>query len=221
MTTSTNDNGAPYTVAIVAMGPSHKDYLSECISKSGRFQVADETWAINAMGGIVQHDRLFIMDDLPYFAKVAKEENPALAGYGYWLHKHPGPIYAQKEYDDFPGAIQYPLEDVLNSLNYCYLNNTTAYALAYAIHLGVKHIKLYGMDFTYANNRGFAEAGRACIEHWVRDACWRGIKVTVAPSSTLMDQCTDRQLYGYSVAPLVEKRDGRFVVEFKGAAWAS
>jgi hypothetical protein len=46
MTTSTGDNHAPYTVAIVAMGPSHKDYLSQCISKSGRFQVADETWVI-------------------------------------------------------------------------------------------------------------------------------------------------------------------------------
>ena len=71
------------------------------------------------------------------------------------------------------------------------------------------------MDFTYANNRGFAEAGRACIEHWVRDACWRGIKVTVAPTSTLMDQFNNRPLYGYSVAPTIKKKEGKFVVEFK------
>ena len=214
MTTSTNDNRVPYTVAIVAMGASYADYLSECLAKSGRFRVADETWAINAMGGVIQHDRLFAMDDLPYFAKAAKEENPALIGYGDWLHKHPGPIYAQKSYDDFPGAIPYPLQDVLNSLGYCYFNNTTAYALAFAIHLGVKRIKLYGMDFTYAKNRGFAEAGRACIEHWIRDACWRGIKVTIAPSSTLMDQSDKRPLYGYSIAPTITKDDGKFVVDF-------
>jgi hypothetical protein len=214
MTTSTGDNGAPYTVAIVAMGPSYLDYLKECTAKSGRFQVADETWAVNAMGGIIQHDRLFMMDALPYFAKVAKKDNPALIGYGDWLHKHQGPIYTQREYEGFPGSVPYPLEAVLNSINYPYLNNTTAYALAFAIHLKVRHIKLYGMDFTYANNRGFAEAGRACIEHWVRDAVWRGIKVTIAPSSTLMDQCNDRQLYGYSTPPIITKDENGYHVSF-------
>jgi hypothetical protein len=213
MTTSTNDRGVPYTVAIVAMGPSRSDYIAECITKSSRFQVADETWAINAMGSIIQHDRLFVMDDLPYFHKVSKQENPALIGYNDWLHKHPGPIYAQRKYDDFPGAVEYPLEDVLNVIQYPYINNTTAYALCYAIYLGVKHIKLYGMDFTYANNRGFAEAGRACIEHWIRDACWRGIKVTIAPSSTLMDT-HNRVFYGYSNPPTVEKIEGKYKVTF-------
>jgi len=213
MTTSTNDGGVPYTVAIVAMGPSRSDYINDCISKSSRFQVADETWAINAMGSIIQHDRLFVMDDLPYFAKVARSENPGLVGYSDWLHKHPGPIYAQKAYKEFPGAVEYPLEDVLNVIQYPYINNTTAYALCYAIYLGVKHIKLYGMDFTYANNRGFAEAGRACIEHWIRDACWRNIKVTIAPSSTLMDT-HNRVLYGYSVPPKVDKIDGKYKVSF-------
>jgi hypothetical protein len=213
MTTSTNDNGVPYTVAIVAMGPSRSDYIAECISKSSRFQVADETWAINAMGSIIQHDRLFVMDDLPYFHKVSKETNKALVGYNVWLHKHPGPIYAQKAYKDFPGAVEYPLEAVLNVIQYPYINNTTAYALCYAIYLGVKHIKLYGMDFTYANNRGFAEAGRACIEHWIRDACWRGIKVTIAPSSTLMDT-HNRQFYGYSKQPTVTKVEGKYRVTY-------
>lgn len=167
------------------------------------------------MGGIIEHDRLFVMDDLPYFAKAARTENPALVGYKDWLHKHPGPIYAQKSYKDFPGAVKYPLEDVLNVIQYPYINNTTAYALCYAIYLGVKHIKLYGMDFTYANNRGFAEAGRACIEHWIRDACWRGIKVTIAESSTLMDQFKNRELYGYSKQPTITKdKDGKYRVTY-------
>ena len=215
MTTSTNDGNKPYTVAIVAMGPSYKDYIADCISKSSRFQVADETWAINAMGSIIEHDRLFVMDDLPYFAKAARDENPALVGYKDWLHKHPGPIYAQKSYKDFPGAVMYPLEDVLNVIQYPYINNTTAYALCYAIYLGVKHIKLYGMDFTYANNKGFAEAGRACIEHWIRDACWRGIKVTIAESSTLMDQFKNRELYGYSKQPTITKdKEGKYRITY-------
>jgi hypothetical protein len=213
MTTSTGDNGAPYVVAIVAMGPSHADYVRECISKSSRRGVADETWAINAMAGIIEHDRAIIMDDLPYFAKAAREANPSLAGYQDWLAKHPGPIYAQRKYAEFPGAIPYPLEGVLNDLGYAYFNTTVAYAIGLAIAMEVKHMKLYGIDFTYANNRGFAEAGRACVEYWLGVAISRGIRVTIAPSSTLCDQANGRQLYGWTKPPVIRQTNGKFQVQ--------
>lgn len=205
--TSSGDGEAPYTVAIVAMGPSKADYLTECTSQSGRFRVADETWAINAMAGIILHDRAIIMDALPYFAKAARTSK-AHDGYRDWLHTHPGPIYTQRRYEGFPGSVEYPLEAVLNTLGYSYFNNTCSYAIALAIHMGVRHIKLYGMDFTYANNRGFAEAGRACVEFWLRDATKRGIKVTIASSSTLMDQSSGRVPYGYSNPPTIIWKDG-------------
>jgi len=79
MSTSTGDFEAPYCVAIVAMGPSHAEYVSNCLSGSSRFAVADETWAINAMGNVIEHDRLICMDALPYFAKAARELTPAPA----------------------------------------------------------------------------------------------------------------------------------------------
>lgn len=208
MTTSTGDNGVPYTVAIVAMGPSRNDYLQECVAKSSRFAVADETWAINAMGGVIQHDRLICMDALPYFAKV-RGENPALAGYGDWLAKHPGPIYSQRKYEGFPGSVEYPLEAVLNSLGgFVYLNNTVAYAVALAIHEKVKHLKIYGCDFT-AGQHADGQTGRACVEYWLAIACARGMRVTIAPSSTLCDQKSGRQLYGYSKPPKIEFQNGR------------
>lgn len=220
MTTSTGDNEAPYTVAIVAMGPSNRDYLDACLKQSSRFRVADETWAINAMAGCIQHDRAIIMDALPYFAKVAGTNAP-LDGYRDWLHTHPGPIYTQRVYEGFPGSVEFPLQDVLNTVRYPYFNNTCAYAIALAIHLRVRHIKLYGMDFTYgASSRGFAEAGRACVEHWIRDACWRKIQVEIASSSTLMDQAQNRPLYGYSVPPKIEQSRGMFQVTFPPASGA-
>ena len=217
MSTSTDQGDGPYTVAIVAMGPSHKEYISDCIKGSGRFSVADETWAVNAMAGIIEHDRAIIMDALPYFAKVSRSENPALMGYKDWLHKHRGPIYTQRHYEEFPGSVPYPLEDVLNTLRYAYLNNTTAYALALAIHMKVHHIKLYGMDFTNNDNRGFAEAGRACLEYWIRDAIGRGIKVSIAATSTLMDQCLGRRLYGYTSPPKITAVDGKFKVDLSNS----
>ncbi len=201
MTTSTGDHESPYTVAIVAMGPSHADYMRECTARSGRGRVADETWAINAMGGIIQHDRLICMDALPYFAKAAREENPALDGYRDWLHTHPGPIYTQRVYEGFPGSVEFPLKAVLESLGgYAYFNNTVAYAVALAIHLKVKHLKLYGCDFT-AGQHADGQTGRACVEFWLAVAWQRGMRITIAPSSTLCDQKTNRQLYGYSKPP--------------------
>lgn len=212
--TSTNDNGAPYTVALVAMGPSNKDYLSECIAGAGRFSVADETWAVNAMAGIIEHDKAFIMDDLPYFAKCAREENKYLKGYGDWLHKHPGPIFAQRTYDEFPGAVEYPLQMVLNKLGYAYINNTTVYALAYAIAIGVKHLKIYGMDFSNYKTDTVVEAGRSCFEYWMCFASMRGMKFTIAPSSSLLDTSAGRPLYGYTKQPKISwSKESGFAVE--------
>jgi hypothetical protein len=212
MFTSTNDQESPYVVAIVGAGPSRNDYIEQCIKHCGRHRVADETWAINTMAGIIEHDRAIIMDALPYFAKTARQ-SPAHDGYRDWLHRHPGPIYTQRHYEGFPGSVAYPLEAVINTLGCAYFNTTVAYAIGLAIHIGVRHLKLYGMDFTYADNRGFAEAGRACVEYWLRDAAWRKIKVDIAPSSTLMDQCNGRALYGYSTAPLIDQgADGKLRV---------
>lgn len=204
MTTSTGDKGTPRIIAIVAMGTSREQYISECLEKSSRWQVADETWAINAMAGVIQHDRAIIMDRLSYFASAARDENKALDGYRDWLHKHQGPIYTSELDPDFPGAVLYPLQEVLDDLGFSYFNNTCAYALALAIHMRPKMIKLYGMDFTYKENRGFAEAGRACVEYWISVAISRGIKVYLPKTTTLCDSSLGRPLYGYSNPPDVK-----------------
>jgi hypothetical protein len=197
--TSTNDGNRPRTVAIVAMGPSHADYMRECIAASGRFRVADETWAVNAMAGVIDHDRAIIMDDLEYFERAAREAEH-LRGYGEWLPRHPGPIYTSRPVPRFPGSVAFPLDDIWQDLGFDYFNNTTAYALALAIHWRIPHIKLYGMDFTQGT--AVAESGRACLEFWLAAATRQyGLKVTLPPSTTLCDQNTNRPLYGYSTPP--------------------
>jgi hypothetical protein len=52
---------------------------------------------------------------------------------------------------------------VINSCGMAYLNNTGACAVAYAVHIGVKKISLFGCDYTYPNVHD-AEKGRACLE---------------------------------------------------------
>lgn len=213
MSTSTGDGGNPYTVAIVAMGPSRNDYIADCASKSSRHAVADETWAINAMGGVIQHDRLFCMDALPYFAKAARSANLALDGYRDWLAKHPGPIYTQRKYEGFQGSVEYPLEQVLNACGYAYFNNTVAYAVGLALLMQVKHLKLYGCDFT-AGQHADGQTGRACVEYWLAVCVQRGMRVEIAPTSTLCDQKSGRVLYGYSKPPIIarEQDTGRIKV---------
>lgn len=212
--TSTGDKATPYTVALVAMGPSHAEYLIDCITGASRFAVADETWAINAMAGVIEHDRAIIMDALPYFEKFGRESSHH-AGYDKWLRKHPGPIYTQQKYKGFRGSVEYPLADVLNIVGFPYFNNTCAYAIGLAMLLEVKVLKLYGLDFTPRPNRNGSaiEAGRACCESLLRDCAYHGMKVIVAKSSTLCDQSTNRPFYGYSFPPKVSFVNGNYVVE--------
>jgi hypothetical protein len=157
----------PNHVAILGMGPSLAQYMAIVRGLCGRSAYCDEVWAINGLGDVFQCDRIFHMDDVriqEIRAAAAPESN--IANMLRWLKKHPGPVMTSRAHPDYPGLVEFPLEDVINDLGFAYLNNTAAYAVAYAIHLGVKKISLYGCDFTYANAHD-AEKGRACVEYWL------------------------------------------------------
>jgi hypothetical protein len=127
--------GSPDSVAIVGLGASHRDYISECGITGSRWKVADEVWAINAMANIIDWDRAFAMDhpELPLIKKYIDELD--LASYsGY--KKAEKPIYCSDVHKDYP-FIKYPLEEVVTSIGIPYMNNTVAYAIAYAIHIWV------------------------------------------------------------------------------------
>lgn len=203
-TTSTGDHEIPRCVAIVAMGSSHKEYVQDCLNASSRWKVADETWAINACAGVLAHDRAFIMDRLSYFRQAARDNKP-LEGYADWLHLHKGPIYTSQVEPEFPGSVLYPLDEVVKDLGFPYFNSTPAYALAYAIHLRVKTVKIYGCDYRYDNTNDGVK-GRACMEYWIARAEAVGVKIWLPSTTTLCDQSTGRVLYGYSHNPLTPSK---------------
>lgn len=187
-------------IAIVALGASYTQYTDAVRLAGGRHALYDETWVINSLGGVLAHDRVFHMDDVVVQERRAEAGNSHVARMLDWLRRHPGPVYTSVARDGYPGLVAFPLSDVLRSVGdrRPYFNNTTAYAIALAIHEGVKEIALYGMDYTYPN-RGHAEEGRACVEYWVGQAVARGIRVRVASRSTLLDTCRNdaQRLYGY------------------------
>lgn len=209
----------PASVAIVGLGPSLDTYVDLCRRLGGRKRLADETWGVNALGDVIACDRVFHMDSVRIQeVRAAACPDSNIGVMLDWMKRHPGPIYSSDPHPDYPGIVEFPLEAVINDLGEAYFNSTIAYAVAYAIHIGVKEMQLYGVDYSYANSH-HAEKGRACVEFWLGVAMERGIKVAIAEASALMDMCDGKPLYGYGAfggrdAHIDRNEDGRVSVRF-------
>ena len=182
------------TVAIVGMGNSWFDY---CLAKSHGADF-DEVWAINAVASVCYHDRVFMMDPASRFLDT-EDAGGQTNGLRDMLQHHEGPIYTCELDERCSGLVEYPLQEVIRSTNCHYLNNTIAYAVAFAYWNEVKTIKMFGIDFSYKENLHFAEAGRACVEFWLSKCMSNNIQVEVAKSSPLLDAnvTPNEKLYGY------------------------
>lgn len=207
----------PAHVVILGLGPSAEAYMDIVKRLGSRHAFADEVWAINALGDVVQCDRVFHMDDvrIQEIRAVARPQSN-IAHMLTWLKRHPGPVYTSRAHSDYPGLVEFPLADVINSCGVAYLNNTAAYAVALAVHIGVKQISLFGCDYTYPNAHD-AERGRACLEFHLGVAKARGIAVGLPDRTSLLDSLYPEQqrLYGYDTLDLkiVADAAGRVAIE--------
>lgn len=199
-------------VAIVAMGASHLDYTSLTSQLGSHHRLVNEVWAINGMGGVIQHDLLFHMDDCKVQeARAAAKPGAYVDGMLTWLKDHPR-FVTSKKYDNYPGAIEFPLQEVIDRFGHAYFNSTVAYAMAYAMHLEFNEIHLYGCDYSYDYNPHKVEKGRACLEFWIGVAACHGINVRLTARTTLMDSCAplEEKLYGYDAYHLqLVNQDGK------------
>lgn len=207
----------PKHVAILGLGPSVDQYLDVTKRLGGKHAFCDETWGINALGGVLFCDRVFHMDDVKVQeARAAALPESNIARMVEWMKFHPGPIITSRAYPDYPGLVEFPLQDVLQKFETPYFNSTAAYALAYALHIGVERISIFGCDYTYPNQHD-AEKGRACLEFWIGMAMARGVRVAIAQSSSLMDALGTQaeRLYGYDTVDVtIRTENGRAVVDF-------
>ena len=182
------------SVALVGLGDSQREYTSS-VANGAEY---DEVWAVNSMLAPIKHDRVFMMDPPSRFFEtdLAGKQTSALRRE---LPKHPGPIYTCELDNRVPGAVLYPLEEIVAKTGLCYFNNTIPYAIAFAIFSEIEKLFLYGIDYSYKTNLHMAESGRACTEFWLSAAIARGMKVDVALSSALLDTDVpiEEKLYGY------------------------
>ena len=186
-------------IAILGMGPSLDEYTEITKLVGGRSKLFDEVWGINALGNIFDCDLIFHMDDVRIQEiRAAAAPDGHIAAMLKWMKTSKTPIVTSRAHPDYQALVEYPLEAVLNKLGHCYFNNTTPYAIAYAIFKGATIISIFGMDYTYANQHK-AEKGRACVEFWLRCALDHGIKLNLPSTSTIMDNNLPQsaRMYGY------------------------
>ena len=181
-------------IAIVGLGNSFSEYILAKI-RSEKF---DEVWAIISMSGVIYHDKCFMMDPPSRFLDTPNAGKQTNIMADRLKQKINIPIFSCTLDKRCPDVVEFPLQEVLQKTGYAYLNNTVAYAFAYAIAQEVSDLHLYGIDFTH-KAINFAEAGRACCEFWLAIAITKGIKIHVARNSSLLDMNVpdDQKLYGY------------------------
>ena len=207
------DGKVPESVAIVAMGPTISSYVIASMNAGGRGMV-DEVWAVNLAAGVIQHDRMFHMDDLHVQRARAEARPDTSVGRSMaWIPTHDKPIYTSRQYDDFPASVEFPLEWVVNKTGADYYNGSVPYALTLAIAIGVKRVHLYGCDYTYEDDLLKCERGRACLEWWMGYCALAGVTIVLPPDTTLLDSATNvkgKHLYGYDTEIVYfEEVDGR------------
>jgi len=205
-------------VSIVGLGPTSAAYVDYCKRLGDRRRFCDETWVINGLGPILDHDLMFHMDDVRIQAiRAAADPGGTIAHMLEWMKTHHRPIVTSIAHRDFPALVEFPLEEVINEFRYGYFNSTAAYAVAYAIHKNVSQISVWGMDFTYPDAHD-AEKGRACVEYWLGVATQRGIHIAMPQQTSLMDSMYThaQRFYGYDCVDLdFRLQDGRFSIAMK------
>jgi len=189
----------PQSVALLGLGPSLDAYTGIVKRAGGRRAVYDETWCINGLGDTFACDRIWHMDDVRIQElRAAAKPDSNIAAMLKWMKTHPGPIYTSRAHPDYPGLVEFPLAEAIATFRHPYFNSTAAYAVAFAMLIGVKKLAIFGFDFTYANAH-HAEQGRACVEFWLGRATELGMSIAIPKVSSLMDQCNtqEQRLYGY------------------------
>jgi hypothetical protein len=204
-------------VAILGLGPSVRQYLELTKRLGGRKAFADETWGINALGDIFICDRIFHMDDVRV-QKIRADAQPGsnIARMLEWLKTTKTPVVTSCVHPDYPALEAFPLAEVITDYPYAYFNSTAAYAIAYAIHIGVRKMTIFGNDFTYPDVHD-AEKGRACVEFWLGIAAMKGIELSMPKTTSLMDACNPQadRFYGFDMVDLDIQRndDGKVVIK--------
>jgi hypothetical protein len=181
-------------VALIGLGASQIDYVIG-LENSKQW---DEVWVINSALSVFACDRVFMMDPVSRYLDTEDAGNQT-GVMRRLLPTFDKPIYSCELDDRVPAVVNFPLVEVMSDAKCAYFNTTVAYAMGFAYWNRVGHIDLFGLDFSYAHNIHFAEAGRACVEFWISKCLENNIGIGASPRSSLLDSNVGvaERLYGY------------------------
>lgn len=195
----------PKRVALIGAGPSMTEWPSIMAASFVGGDPPDEVWGINAIGRAIRCDLSFVMDDY-----AALRGHVANVQQFFETAEHP--IITSVPRPNCPTAVAYPLVHALALPGARqFLNHTAAYAVAYAILIGVEELMLFGCDYInagqpyHANGPDRPPRYLGCISYWLGIAAARGMDVVVCPRSPLLDSDLhpNQRFYGYLVKPVI------------------
>jgi hypothetical protein len=127
-------------------------------------------------------------------------------------------IYMQEAWDDIPGAVKFPMDEV--TAIYCqdeipYFTSTISMMLALAFLMEYREINLYGFEMGTGTEYHYQ---RVCAEYWVGYGRGRGVNIT-APGADILKGA----LYAYEnlrtgFRQQLEMRKGHLETQIKEAA---
>lgn len=198
---SEQEQKLPKTVAILALGPSNREFLLASCSKKG-FLAVDEIWTCNTASRAFRSDRIFVMDDL----RSVERKFPEWAAE---LKTETVPILTCRPYPEYPTSVPYPIEEVKDCIKDDLFTTSVAYMIGLAIYYKVSAAYIYGADYWYPNAVA-AESGLGCVGYLLGIAKERGVDFMIPNTSTLLDAHLveidsegrgKRPLYGYDYNP--------------------
>lgn len=159
-------------------------------------------------------DRHFEMHD-----RRLLEKPEALRPDDYWERLATlSPVYMQRQHDDLPGSVAYPLDDVQASVfkgfpraqwsvgyQGDWYNSSPAYMLALAIHEGAERIGLYGIDVRDDSEFAYESP---CLEYLIGLAVGRGIEVVIPEGPTALGMFRGEGIKLGTMSPTYHDRYG-------------
>jgi hypothetical protein len=155
-----------------------------------------EIWCINALYKFKDITRVTRWFDLHDREKIDPHR---LAQYAKFAESNV-PVYLQQEWPDIPTSVEFPADELRLRFGRRYFTNTISWLIAYAIHLGMEEIGIWGVDMSQDTEYRHQ---RPNVEYFIGVAEGLGIKVTVPESSDLMMATHE---YGYGTDQGLRKK---------------
>ena len=124
-----------------------------------------------------------------------EEDNVEGTDHAGWIRDAPIPTYMMDAHSEFPNAVRYPIERVIEDAGIDYFTSTVAFEVALAMAEGFKEIALFGIDLIVGTEYSVQKAN---LEFWLGMAHARDINVRIPTASALLKQA---YRYGYEREP--------------------